>query len=214
KDGLPFQGKKDPVQSTLSCYDLEASRLAALYEQAEMQHIHRELQNLFPPGTKVLELGCGSGREGAFLINRGVEVILTDGSKEMLQEASKQHPQLAGKLIHLPLPATFPFPAESFDGVYSLALLMHLPQESLPYLFKEIFRVLKPGGKLFFSVSISRSDINPQGWDQKGRYFLILPEDEWIKLAEDAGFFLIKSHFDPDQLGERKILWLSLFFQK
>ena len=75
----------DPA--TLQAYDTRASEFAARYGAADLAPLHRLLLAHLPPAGRLLEIGCGTGREAAFLAEHGFTVIATDASAAMLDQA-------------------------------------------------------------------------------------------------------------------------------
>ncbi|MBR7743424.1 class I SAM-dependent methyltransferase [Phycicoccus sp. BSK3Z-2] len=95
------------------------------------------------PGTRVLDAGCGTGRMGRYLTDRGCSVVGVDLSPGMLATARRDHPDLEvleGDLTALPLPGA------CVDGVLAWYSLIHLPDHELPGALAEVSRVLRPGG--------------------------------------------------------------------
>ena len=95
----------------------------------------------------LLEVGAGHGRDSQFFQDNGFQVICIDLSPEMVKLC--QQKGLNARLmdmIHLD------FADESFDAVYSLNCLLHLPKKELPIVLKNIKRVLKPEGLFFLGV--------------------------------------------------------------
>jgi ubiquinone/menaquinone biosynthesis C-methylase UbiE len=82
--------------------------------------VHTRLAGLFQRGQRVLELGCGTGEDAAFLARQGVHVHATDASPAMLEEARRKCAGLpvTFALLDLNAPQTWP-KGETFDGVYS-----------------------------------------------------------------------------------------------
>ena len=75
----------DPV--TLHTYKTRDADFAARYGAADLAPLHRLLLAHLPPAGRVLEVGCGTGREAAFLAGRGFTVIATNASEAMLDQA-------------------------------------------------------------------------------------------------------------------------------
>ncbi len=95
------------------------------------------------PGTKVLEVGCGDGRDAKIYSEQGFVITGIDISEKMIAHA-KQH---AVKAEFFVMDATsLEFPDNTFDGVLAAASLHHVSREDMPKVIKEIHRVLKPGG--------------------------------------------------------------------
>ncbi len=202
------------MYKTLSYYENNAKHLSKQYESAKVDNIHSLLLNTFHSKSYLLEIGCGSGRDAGFMYQNGYDVLAIDGSREMIVEAKRYHPELVDKLDIIKIPNELSFEPSSFDGVYSIATLMHLEKDSIDSTFEKIAMMLKPGGKLFFSVSIRRDDVDIQGKDEQGRHFTTMSEAEWITCCKKHGFQLEHSEITGDGLDRNGIVWLSCIVRK
>lgn len=123
-------------------------------------HYHRAFQRLFdvlPPGSLILECGCGLGHDGLELLRKGYLLVATDISPGQLREARRLHRRegFGGSSLHLLADAeNLPFADGSFQGVLMVASLHHLhdPLRAL----REAHRVLKPGGLLVLGTEPNR----------------------------------------------------------
>ena len=194
-------------QRTLKHYDSSASDEAARYETADMGRLHRLLGVTLDRGARILELGCGSGRDAAHLLALGHEVTATDGSPTMLAEAARLHPALNGRLKHLVFPGPLPFADASFDAVLAVATLMHLDELAVEEVLRETVRVLRGSGSLVFSVPGRRPDVGPEGRDAKGRLFTLLPEVRWVDLCRIAGLTVESRCTSLDRFGRDGVEW-------
>ena len=202
------------MSTTLHYYNKNAPAVSARYVAADMRKLHEWLLTVVPPRSRVLELGCGCGREAVFLHRRGFDITATDGSREMLEQAAELFPELKGRSQHLVLPSRFPFPDSSFDNVLALAVLMHLDLEAIKLVLSEIQRVLKTQGKFVVSVPAARTGIDGDGYDDKGRLFTQLPSQSWHELAETCGLALVSEIQSDDALGRKGIRWLNAVYSK
>ncbi len=202
------------TDKTLNYYSNNASGLAARYESADVSELQSKLLNNFKGKHRLLELGCGSGRDAAFMMNHGFNVTGLDGSKEMIQSAIELHPELDGNLIAAAIPEDLYKIKKTFDGIYSIATLMHLKKPQVLSAIKGLSTMLAPGGILFFSVSIARNDINETGYDEKGRFFLLLSREEWISICRESGFKEIKTNLSVDGLKRDGVTWLTCVLKK
>jgi ubiquinone/menaquinone biosynthesis C-methylase UbiE len=100
------------------------------------------------PGERVLDAGCGTGRYFETLLQQRVQLVGVDFSAGMLRVAHRKHPAVA--LAQADLQRDWPFAGSSFDTVVCALVGEHLG--ALTYVFAETRRVLKPGGRLIFSV--------------------------------------------------------------
>jgi ubiquinone/menaquinone biosynthesis C-methylase UbiE len=100
------------------------------------------------PGERVLDAGCGTGRSFGAMLAQGAELVGVDFSAGMLRVARRKHP--AAALVQADLQRGWPFRDGSFDTVVCALVGEHLGE--LDRVFGETRRVLRPGGRLIFSV--------------------------------------------------------------
>jgi len=107
-------------------------------------------------GEQVLDMGCGTGRFTVPLAQRGAQVTGLDLSEAMLAVAASKLDE-AGLRADMRQGdmACLPFPDGSFDTVTSMLALMHIPLKDRPAVFREVSRVLKPGGRMLLCVKNS-----------------------------------------------------------
>ena len=117
-------------KSTLDYYATNALAVANRYEQVPSA-LADQFDLAFTSGCKVLDIGCGSGRDLAVLVRKGFDAYGIDPTSEFVDIAQKNHPELIGrvKIGQLPELGT-PFGGE-FDGLLSSAVLMHLDVNEL-----------------------------------------------------------------------------------
>ena len=199
--------------NTINYYDECASSLISRYESADVSEVQELLLQTFGKNSTLLEIGCGSGRDAAFMVKNSYDVIAVDGSKSMIEEARKIHPELANKLYCKTLPNDLEFNIK-FDGIYSIATLMHLSKDDLEKTISKIYNLLNQNGKLLMSVSLIRDDIDDSGFDEKGRFFLVLNLEEWVNICKIVGFKVLISKTNKDGLNRDGIEWLTLVVQK
>ncbi|MDC7240666.1 MAG: class I SAM-dependent methyltransferase [Spirochaetales bacterium] len=199
---------------------MNSGTLSARYERAAVDEVQNTLASAFSPGAKLLELGVGSGRDAAWMTARGFYVTGIDGSARMVEEACSLHPELSGKMSQGTLPDALDAftprsPGEgAFNGVYSIAVLMHLTPSDLRTTFRKVFDLLPPGGRFFFSVSLLRDDIDKNGLDKEGRSFTSWSREEWMELTRSCGFRELKTSINNDGLNRPGIKWLAALVEK
>jgi len=201
------------MKNTINYYEKNANSLISRYESADISDLQDFLINTFTKESQLLEIGCGSGRDAMFMTKHNYNIIGIDGSSNMIEEAKNIHPELLGKLFQKILPNDLQFDRE-FDGIYSIATLMHLTKTDIKKTILKIYNLLNQNGKFLMSISLFRDDIDKNGFDEKGRFFLVLNFEEWIKICEDSGFKIIETKRNKDGLNRNGIEWLTLVAQK
>ena len=165
-------------------------------------------------GDKVLDLGCGNGRNVIYFNEKLTEYYGVDNSSELISLAKKKYPQ---KDFRVNSALNLSFHGDFFDKVYSIAVLHQIPSEKLRLKFlKEAKRVLKPKGLLVLTVwKLNRIDhlmlalkssfmklikkskldygdvLIPWG-DKIERYYHLFSEKGLAELVERAGFKTIE----------------------
>ncbi len=199
---------------TAEHYDTHAAELGARYESADMSVTHEILLRHLPAGSRVLELGCGSGRDAAFLKANGFDVTGVDVSPAMLAIAQQRHPELSGRLhqASIPLPQGSSLLNQQFAGVISVATIMHIPEHDLFECASQMRDLLVPGGTLLLSASVGREGLE-NNRDPQGRLFNERPAEELQLLFERLGFRLV-ARYDNEDSFARSVSWYTLVMQR
>jgi 2-polyprenyl-3-methyl-5-hydroxy-6-metoxy-1,4-benzoquinol methylase len=157
-----------------------------------------------PPGAKVLDVGCGSGRDTLTLKSLGYDVVAFDASEELAKKASEKinHPVLHMKIEDMNW-------KEEFDGVWAMASLLHLKKEEMPLNLQKIMDSLKPEGTFFMSLKAGKGE----GYDDKGRFFSYYSTEEVTKLFKDIGYENVEFFSNEDSL-KRDVVWISALIKK
>lgn len=110
-------------------------------------------------GKRVVDFGCGSGANTALLTGRGAHVWGVDISEDLLR-LGRRCLEVSGRANGATLIAAsahnLPFPDESIDVVFGMAILHHL---DLDLVSREVRRVLKPGGRAIFKEPVRNSPV-------------------------------------------------------
>ena len=97
--------------------------------------------------TRMLEIGAGTGHDSVFFAGTGLDVVATDISPAMVARCRDKG--IDARVMDF---SQLDFPAESFDAVYAMNCLLHVPNAELPAVLASIARVLRPGGLFFLGV--------------------------------------------------------------
>ena len=164
----------------------------------------RELRGT--PPFRILDFGCGPGRDLKILRELGHQAIGLDGAERFVELAREySHCEVwLQDFLRLDLPAEF------FDGVFANASLFHVPSQELPRVLKELWATLKPGGVLFSSNPRGNND---EGWNGE-RYGSYYDWERWSELVTTAGFSEITHYYRPPGLPREEQPWLASLWRK
>ena len=123
----------------------------------------------------LLEIGGGPGHHAAWFHDQGLAVVMTDLSPEMVRLA-----RLKGVDARVMDFLNLDFPPASFDAVFALNCLLHVPSADLPRVLAAIHRLLRPGGLFFYGVygGYSFEGIFADDHHDPARYFVFYPDDK------------------------------------
>jgi len=198
--------------ATIAYYSRNSTSVSEEYNRVD-SGIGKYFPTVFIEGMRILDIGCGSGRDLQHLLEQGCDVYGVDPSEEMLHCAKGNYPRLHARLQKGGLPDLGkPFPGE-FDGVLCSAVLMHIPREELFDSAFAIKKILKENGVLLVSVPENRPDIDEGLRDGKGRLYNQVQPDYLRLLFERLGFSVIGNWRSDDALQRKGYSWSTIAFR-
>lgn len=199
---------KQVAQRTLDYYRLNAD---AFREGTREHDVSQNLDALerhiqAQPPLRILDLGCGPGRDLKALTARGHLAVGLDGTEAFVEMARAES---GCEVWHQDL-LRLQLPAGAFDGIFANAVLFHVPSIELPNVLSQLHGTLKPGGVLFCS--------NPRGQDEEGwngdRYGVWYRWPTWRTRLTDAGFMELEHYYRPEGLPRAQQPWLASVWRK
>lgn len=199
---------QDMVEKTKRTYEeiaLEFNKIhSKIDEVKEMSDLF--LQNL--KGRKILDAGCGPGRDAKYFSENGFDVTGIDLVKNFVVMASKNAP--LANIVQMDM-RHIDLPKSAFDGVWASASLLHIPKFEAKATLKGFASILKSGGLLFVSVKEGAGEelVETSEYPGKKRFFAFWKESEFKMLLESCGFKIQKTI-----IKKKKYLWISIFAVK
>jgi SAM-dependent methyltransferase len=162
----------DYIASTTAYYNAHATEFCENTASVDMSELYVPFLREIPSGGRILDAGCGSGRDSLAFMQKGYQVVSIDASSEMVAATSK----LTGQPALLMRFDEVAFDAE-FDGIWACASLLHVARRDLPSTLARIARALKPGGILYLSFKYGHGE-RIEG----GRFFTDVDEPAFNQL--------------------------------
>jgi SAM-dependent methyltransferase len=164
-------------RDTLAAYDKDAAAFAKEWHtQPAPSDLHDVVERYFIRGGTSVDIGCGAGREVAWLNANGFPAVGFDASEGLLAEARIRYPGLTFAQAALPdLPG---IPAGGYDNVLCETVIMHLDSADIAPSVRRLFDIVKPCGVLYLSWRVADADSR----DAHGRLYVAF--DASLVLAE------------------------------
>jgi SAM-dependent methyltransferase len=196
------------VSDTVQYYEDNAERFwLGTRDHDVSQNYHALLDAIVNPSPlRILDLGCGPGRDLHYFRSLGHEAIGLDASSRFA-ELARAH---SGCEVWVKDFREMALPDEHFDGVFANASLFHVPKDDILGVLKALNRCLAPGAVLFCSM--------PRGNDEEGftggRFGVYYRDKTWLEMVPAAGFVEIRHYYRPEGLSREKQPWLASVWRK
>ena len=200
------KSEQDLACQTLLFYETNAQSYAEQTRGIDLAHLYAPFLTAVPEGGKILDIGCGAGRDLKRFTEEGFEAVGIDPSQKLAAMASKF--SACRVLVSEVQDLNF---VKEFDGAWACASLIHLPRHQLSDALEKIFFALKPRGVLFVSMQMGSGEIVTAD----GRFFTRYTSQEVYSAIERARFERVKVWITLDSLrGRNSINWVNAIARK
>ena len=193
--------------NTLDYYNKNSEEYFNSTLNVDMTNTYKAFLKLLPKGGKILDLGCGSGRDSMNFIKLGYEVIAVDGAKKLAKKASV----LLGNEV---IVSTFEELElkEKFHGIWACASLIHIKREDLKTVLNNLYNNLDDNGVFYMSFKYGEKEYV----DDKNRYFNCFTDESIISfINENTKYNILGLYITEDKLGRvNEVKWLNLICNK
>ena len=173
-------------KQTVETYSTYARRFADEWrEQPPPTDRYALLQRYFTPGGTTADIGCGAGRDVAWLNEHGFPAVGYDAAEGLLAQAAADFPSLIFRRAELP--ALDGVAKDSYDNVLCETVVMHLPPDEITQACARLFEVLRPKGTLYLSWRVADSASTR---DAAGRLYAAFDAARVREGLRDAEFLL------------------------
>ena len=169
-----------------------------------------EMQDIFleciPAGGKILDFGCGSGRDTKYFLSKGYEVEAIDGSEKLCKIACEYTGIVVKQMLFEELDDV-----EEYDGIWACASILHVEKKQLPDILKKMTRATKKGGFLY--ASFKYGDF--EGVKNK-RFFTYLTEDSFREIIKEISEISVERLWISADVraGRAEERWLNVILRK
>ena len=198
---------------TLKVYTQKTADFVSQYDSV-FGGISDYFSEAFTDSARVLDIGCGSGRDLRILHEMGYSADGIDPCQEFVEYACSQNSQYGSSISADFLPKLSTVKDNAYDAILCSAVIMHVPEEELFDAAYSIRRILSEKGSLLLSVPLQNSSVDPETRrDAEGRLFNGASPEQLELLFERIGFRLLKRWDTPDALHRTHRQWATLLFQ-
>ena len=191
---------------TIEYYNINAEKFYNNTVGIELNDFYIKFLKYIPDGGKILDLGCGSGRDTLYFLQKGYDVISMDASEEMVKLSSELTKR---KTLFLRI-EDIDF-QNQFDGIWACASLLHIDKTLTESVYNILCNALIDGGVLYASYKYGKGTSILED-----RYYNNYDEKSFTEMIDNVENFDLITHWitsdlRPDREDEK---WLNVLLKK
>lgn len=163
------------MEKTIDYYNENAKSFIDGTVSVDFSQIQNAFLELLPNDARILDFGCGSGRDTKYFLNRGYQVDAMDGSIELCRAASEYTGIHVKHMLFQELDEV-----EKYDGIWACASILHVKKDELLDIIRKMNLATKENGIIY--VSFKYGDYEGE---RNGRYFTDMTENLMKELLVD-----------------------------
>ena len=192
---------KDYINNTLKYYDDNIESYKEHWLKDFTKNYNFEIPDIFlsylNSKSHILDLGCGTGRDSKYFMDKGYQVTSIDGSYEMCKVAENLLKKEVEQINFLDIDYK-----EQFDGVFACASLLHLDNKDLIVVLNKISRALNQNGILYTCFKYGNSTRV-----DNGRFYNDMNEEKFLDLIKNIeNLKILKSWISEQYKSDTKFL--------
>lgn len=194
------------INDTLQYYNHQARQFSKDTVDVKFTETQNKFLGYLKSDARILDYGCGAGRDTKYFLEKGHQIDAIDGSEELVKIASECTQIVVKQMLFQDLDVE-----KSYDGIWACASILHLPYKDLIDVFVKMEKALTAQGIVYTSFKYGTEEVN-----RKGRYFTDMTEDKMKTLLASINLFMIEemwvtSDVRPEREDER---WLNVILRK
>ena len=194
------------LNQTLSYYNENAQEFTQGTLNVDFSYTQNKFIDKLSDGAKILDFGCGSGRDTKYFLEKGYDVDAIDGSEELCKIASEYTGVAVKHMYFQELNEV-----GKYDAIWACSSILHLSYEELLDVIRKMKAALKENGLIYTSFKYGEFE-----GERNGRYFIDMTEERIGKLLVGIEGLEIEETWITSDVrpgrGEEK--WLNLFLRK
>lgn len=193
------------VNKTLNYYNQNADSFIEGTVSVNFKEVQDKFLQMLS-GKKILDFGCGSGRDTMYFLKSGFDVTATDGSEELCKYASEYTGIQVKQMLFQDLDEV-----DYYDGIWACSSILHLSKNELRIVMNKMSRALKSGGIIYTSFKYGNFER-----ERNGRFFTDFTIDEFTDFVKDVKEMAIEEYWITGDVrpGRGDERWLNLILRK
>ena len=190
---------------TLDYYNQNVTTFIADTISVDLKDTQNKFINALP-GDKILDLGCGSGRDTKYFLEIGLKVTAVDGSEELCKRASDYLGIPVYHMLFQELDLE-----DEYNGIWACSSILNLPKDELRTVFYKMVTALKSSGVIYTSFKYGEFE-----GERNGRYFTDFTIELFSEFIKNIPDLKIEEQWITEDVrpGRRDEKWLNLLLRK
>lgn len=192
--------------TTLTYYNQNARSYTAATQTLDFRLIQDRFLFRMPRSARILDFGCGSGRDTRYFLNHGFQVDAVDGSSEMCRIAGEYTGIPIRQMLFQELDTV-----DTYDGIWACASILHLSRSELTDVFHRMAAALRKNGMIYASFKYGSFE-----GERNGRYFTDFTESDFTEFVGRISELVIQEMWISGDVrsGRGEERWLNTILQK
>ena len=192
--------------NTINYYNENAKKFIDGTVSVDFRSIQDTFLELLPENAKILDFGCGSGRDTKYFLEHGCRVVAMDGSLELCKAASEYTGITVKHMLFQELNEK-----ERYDGIWACASILHVKSEELPEIIRKMSLATIANGIIYLSFKYGDFE-----GERNGRYFTDMTEESMAELLVGFPELRVEKQWITGDVrdGRGDERWLNMIIRK
>ena len=168
---------------------------------------------LVEKGGRILDMGCGWGKDAKILVQAGFSVLGIDLSPEMIMAAKNYAPEVKFQIMDI---ENMDVSVADYDGVWANASLLHISKEKIKLVLRKINEILKDDGIFYLSLKQGEGEVvkRDQRYGTVDKFWSFFSKNEIEEILINCGFTIIEVITEDIGNNYQTHKWMHLYVQK